>query len=60
MVNGTELIRVSKELYQMIRFIEGKAILEGKKKPTQKEITIEIANMIDKEKLWQNVFNNII
>lgn len=57
---STYPIRPSKNFYELIRFIEGKAILEGKKKPTHKFITEQIANKIDKYELWESINEKII
>lgn len=60
MVNGYQIIRSSTELYDLIRFIRAKAILEGKKEPSTKVITQEVVKLIDREELWQNVFKKMV
>ena len=50
------VIQPSKELEEIINFIRAKCLLAGKKPPSKQKITKYIANNIDKERLWHNVF----
>jgi len=50
------VIQPSKEFEDIINFIRAKCLLAGKKPPSKQKITKYIANNIDKERLWHNVF----
>lgn len=49
-------IRPSKELVEIINYIRAKYLLERKKPPSITKITKMIANNIDKEKIWNEIF----
>lgn len=50
------VIEPSKEFEEIINYIRAKCLLNGKKPPSKQKITKYIANNIDKERLWHNVF----
>ena len=57
MVEQTK-IRPSKELVELINFIRSKCLVYHGKTPSITKITEVIAKKINKEKLWQDEFND--
>jgi len=51
-----QLMRVDPEFKKMIRFIQAKYIKEGKKPPSANKLTKHIANIVNKDKILQDVY----